>query len=85
MSVSTFCFSITAILYVSLFKVGFTKMDMNVKDLCRLCASKDEFCKDILDENNKNILKLIKDFIQIVVCDIFLYYTYIRVYTYILF
>lgn len=39
-----------------------------MKDLCRLCAKKDGFLKDLLDENNKNILKLLQDFIQIVVC-----------------
>ncbi|KAG6440546.1 hypothetical protein O3G_MSEX001327 [Manduca sexta] len=42
-------------------------MATNTKDLCRLCANKDEFSKDLLDESNKNILKLIKDFVQIVI------------------
>lgn len=42
-------------------------MAMSVKDLCRLCAKKDEFSKDLLDESNRNILKLLQDFIQIIV------------------
>lgn len=42
-------------------------MATNMRDLCRLCAKKDGFLKDLLDENNKNILKLLQDFIQIVV------------------
>lgn len=36
-------------------------------DLCRLCAKKDEFSKDLLEENNKNLLILIRDFMQITV------------------
>ncbi|KAJ0182533.1 hypothetical protein K1T71_001902 [Dendrolimus kikuchii] len=42
-------------------------MAIILKDLCRLCAQKDEFSKDLFDENNKNILKVIQDFIQIIV------------------
>lgn len=44
-------------------------MAMSVKDLCRLCAKKDEFSKDLLDESNKNVLKSIQDFIQIIIYD----------------
>ncbi|KAM3967485.1 LOW QUALITY PROTEIN: uncharacterized protein ACR2FA_010062 [Aphomia sociella] len=39
----------------------------SLKDLCRLCSKKEEIAKDLLDENNKNVLKLIQDFIQITV------------------
>ncbi|XP_075972574.1 uncharacterized protein LOC142974257 [Anticarsia gemmatalis] len=40
---------------------------MALKDLCRLCAKKDDFSKDLLEESNRNVLKLIQDFIQIMV------------------
>ncbi|XP_073957698.1 uncharacterized protein [Choristoneura fumiferana] len=40
------------------------------KDLCRLCAKKDEFSKDLLEENSKNLLNLIRDFMQITVNDV---------------
>ncbi|CAH2102537.1 unnamed protein product [Euphydryas editha] len=40
-------------------------MAVNIKELCRLCAKKDEFSKDLKDEDNKNILKMIQQFIQI--------------------
>lgn len=42
-------------------------MAMNVKELCRLCAAKDEFSKDLLDDSNKNVLKMIQDIVQIFV------------------
>lgn len=42
-------------------------MAINLKDLCRLCAQKDEFLKDLFDDNNKSVLKLIQDFIQIII------------------
>ncbi|KAJ8736375.1 hypothetical protein PYW08_007031 [Mythimna loreyi] len=42
-------------------------MAMSLKDLCRLCAKKDEFSKDLLDESNRNVLKLLQDFIQIII------------------
>lgn len=42
-------------------------MAMNLQELCRLCAAKDEFSKDLLDESNKNVLKMIQDIIQIFV------------------
>lgn len=47
-------------------------MAMNVTDLCRLCAKKvfDDFSKDLLDESNRNVLKLIQDFVQIMVSSI---------------
>ncbi|XP_047526781.1 zinc finger protein 43-like [Vanessa atalanta] len=45
------------------------KMALNIKELCRLCAKKDEFSKDLKDENNKNILKMIQDFMQIPVAE----------------
>ncbi|XP_041975635.1 zinc finger protein 718-like [Aricia agestis] len=44
-------------------------MANEMKDLCRLCGSKDEFLKDLKDENNKNILDMIKELLQIVVND----------------
>lgn len=40
-------------------------MALNIKELCRLCAKKDEFSKDLVDEANKNVLKMIQEFIQI--------------------
>ncbi|XP_026319861.1 zinc finger protein 660-like isoform X2 [Hyposmocoma kahamanoa] len=47
------------------------KMASTANDLCRLCAKKHDFLKDLLDENNKSILDLIKNFTQInvVECD----------------
>lgn len=42
-------------------------MGMNLKELCRLCAKEDEFTKDLLHESNHNLLKLIKEFVHIVV------------------
>lgn len=36
-----------------------------VNDLCRLCAKKHAFLKDLLDENNKTIMDLIRNFTQI--------------------
>ncbi|XP_047023687.1 zinc finger protein 391-like [Helicoverpa zea] len=42
-------------------------MALSVRDLCRLCAKKDEFSKDLLHENNRNVLKLLQDFIQITI------------------
>ncbi|CAB3239980.1 unnamed protein product [Arctia plantaginis] len=44
-------------------------MAMDMKELCRLCAKKNDFSKDLLDESNRNVLKLIQDFIQIIVYD----------------
>lgn len=44
-------------------------MALNIKDLCRLCAKKDEFSKDLIDDSNKNVLKMIQEFIQIPVSD----------------
>lgn len=41
------------------------KMASTANDLCRLCAKKHDFLKDLLDENNKSILDLIKNFTQI--------------------
>ncbi|XP_028156080.1 zinc finger protein 235-like [Ostrinia furnacalis] len=40
-------------------------MAMNVKELCRLCAKKDDFTKDLLDVSNRSLLKLTKDLVQI--------------------
>ncbi|KAL0851187.1 hypothetical protein ABMA28_007038 [Loxostege sticticalis] len=40
-------------------------MAMNLKELCRLCAKKDDFTKDLFDGNNKSVLKLTKDLVQI--------------------
>ncbi|XP_013191330.2 zinc finger protein 90 isoform X2 [Amyelois transitella] len=42
---------------------------MSVKDLCRLCAKREDLSKDLLDSNNKNVLKLIQDLIQITVTE----------------
>ncbi|CAH0724860.1 unnamed protein product, partial [Brenthis ino] len=44
-------------------------MALNIKDLCRLCAKKDEFSKDLIDDSNKNVLKMIQEFIQIPVLE----------------
>ncbi|XP_060807842.1 zinc finger protein 660 isoform X3 [Amyelois transitella] len=44
-------------------------MTMSVKDLCRLCAKREDLSKDLLDSNNKNVLKLIQDLIQITVTE----------------
>lgn len=40
-------------------------MALDVKELCRLCGKKDDFSKDLKDEDNKNILKMIQEVIQI--------------------
>ncbi|XP_004930192.1 zinc finger protein 660 [Bombyx mori] len=40
-----------------------------IKDLCRLCATQDEFSKDLLDESNRNVLNLIEDFLRIIICE----------------
>lgn len=40
-------------------------MALDVKELCRLCGKKDEMSKDLKDEDSKNILKMIQEFIQI--------------------
>ncbi|KPI94859.1 Zinc finger protein 782 [Papilio xuthus] len=44
-------------------------MTMNFEALCRLCAKEDEFTKDLLHESNQNLLKLIKEFVHIVISD----------------
>ncbi|CAK1602017.1 unnamed protein product [Parnassius mnemosyne] len=44
-------------------------MTMNIKELCRLCAKEDEFTKDLLHDSNQNLLKLIKEYVHIVVND----------------
>ncbi|KAL4712737.1 hypothetical protein ACJJTC_008034 [Scirpophaga incertulas] len=44
-------------------------MAMNIKDLCRLCAKKEDFMKDLIDSNNLSVLKIIKDLIQIVISE----------------
>lgn len=35
--------------------------------LCRLCARKHEFLKDLLDESNKDLFDLIRQYTQIAV------------------
>ncbi|XP_049881451.1 oocyte zinc finger protein XlCOF6-like [Pectinophora gossypiella] len=47
------------------------EMATNIKDLCRLCAKKHEISKDLLDESNKHVLDLVRQFTQITVteCD----------------
>lgn len=42
-------------------------MAMDMKELCRLCAKKKDLSKDLLDESNQIVLKLIQDFIQVIV------------------
>lgn len=42
-------------------------MAVDIKKLCRLCAKNEHVLKDLNDENNKNILKIIQEFIQIAV------------------
>lgn len=42
-------------------------MEMTIKELCRLCAKRDEFSKDLIEESNKSILKIIQEFVQIAV------------------
>ncbi|CAH0592439.1 unnamed protein product [Chrysodeixis includens] len=46
-------------------------MAMSVMDLCRLCAKKlfDDISKDLLEESNRNVLKMIQDFVQIMIFD----------------
>ncbi|RVE44714.1 hypothetical protein evm_010618 [Chilo suppressalis] len=44
-------------------------MALNIKDLCRLCAKKEDFTKDLFDANNSSALKLIKDLIQIAISE----------------
>ncbi|XP_063395646.1 zinc finger protein 718-like [Cydia fagiglandana] len=41
----------------------------HLKYLCRLCAKSDEFCKDLLEESNKNVMNMIRDFIQITISE----------------
>lgn len=40
-------------------------MASTVNDLCRLCAKKHDFLKDLLEENNKSVMDLIRNFTQI--------------------
>ncbi|CAH4031124.1 zinc finger protein 708-like [Pieris brassicae] len=44
-------------------------MAIDVKKICRLCANKDHVLKDLSEENNKNILKIIQEFIQITISE----------------
>ncbi|XP_045496111.1 zinc finger protein 708-like [Colias croceus] len=44
-------------------------MARDFKKLCRLCAKKEQVLKDLNDENSKNILKMIQDFVQIAICE----------------
>lgn len=42
-------------------------MATNIKELCRLCAKKDDFTKDLFDASNKSVMKLIKDLVHLTV------------------
>ncbi|XP_039760364.1 oocyte zinc finger protein XlCOF6-like [Pararge aegeria] len=41
------------------------KMAQNIKDLCRLCAKGEGFTKDLMDNSNKNILKMIQEYVHV--------------------
>ncbi|XP_069359825.1 zinc finger protein 557-like isoform X2 [Maniola hyperantus] len=40
-------------------------MAQSIKDLCRLCAKGEGFTKDLIDDCNKNILKMIQEYVHI--------------------